>query len=301
MSSFRHNSIAWEKYRDEFRLAAAQRAFDEAYVGRCLRYAEPLFVAGFPVIYTQEHLASLVGYSVDLLRRASNRPARFYRRFNVRKRSGGDRQIAEPLPALKEVQRWILRSILGAAPVHPAAKGFVEGRSIRDNARFHRGQRVVVNLDVEDFFGSVRSSSVASVFLRMGYRRSVVAMLTGLTTLNDALPQGAPTSPALSNLVLAATDARIFGFARKQGIRYTRYADDITFSGDLDPGVVVRFTAGVLADVGLRLNRKKTRVMRQSARQEATGIVVNRTLHAPRSLRRGLRQVAYYIRVRIAA
>lgn len=285
----------WVKYKKAFRQEARRNGRDEAYIERCLTYAKSLQDKSLPVIYDQEHLASLVGYAPVYLCGASNAQGHFYRKFKVPKRAGGFRKISEPLPSLKEIQRWILENILYRCNFHKFAKAFIPGRSIRENARFHRNQQMVLSLDIHDFFSSIPASRVYGFFWRLGYCKPVATMLTQLCTLDNRLPQGAPTSPALSNLIVLRLDRRVSGFALKQKIRYTRYADDLTFSGHFKAGSVIRFVEDVLKDEGLRLNTEKTRLMERHRRQEVTGIVVNRKMQAPRLLRRKLRQHVYYI------
>ncbi len=287
--------INWKKYKTEFRRIAYKNGYDKEYVKRCLTYAEKLYEKGFPIIYEQEHLAKLVGYSNEYLRRASNYQICFYREFSIPKKRGGFRKIDEPLPSLKEIQRWILDNILNKCKTSIYAKAYIKKRSIRSNARFHRKQEKVLSLDFKDFFPSLKASRVYTFFYKLGYCKSVVTMLTELCTLKKALPQGAPTSPALSNLLCINLDNRFGGYAKKNNIRYTRYADDITFSGNFDTGSIIHFVKNVLSDEDLLLNEEKTRLMLPHQRQEVTGIVVNEELQAPRSLRRELRKNIYYI------
>lgn len=291
--------VDWENYEARFRAAAyradGRRKIDKAYVERCLAYAKVLAERDLPIIYDQYHLARLVGYETEYLFAVSNSPTRFYRSYTIPKVSGGVRTITEPLPSLKEIQRWVLANILDRVEIHPFAKGFVAGRSIRDNARFHQRQPLVLTVDIEDFFGHVTFHRILKIFSGLGYPSRVATLLAKLCTLDGSLPQGAPTSPALSNLVSALIDKRLSGYARSCRIRYTRYADDLTFSGMFHPGRVIAVVRKVLADNGFRLNERKTRLMQSHERQETTGIVVNQKLQAPRELRREIRKACWYI------
>ena len=168
-------------------------------------------------------------------------------------------------------------------------------RSIRDNARFHIRQSTVLKVDISNFFGSIRYNRVVKLFLEIGYTPEVAVMLAKLCTFANALPQGAPTSPALSNIVSFRLDLRISAYAKRQKIRYTRYADDLTFSGPLVPGALLSFLKMVLAEDSLAVNRSKTRLMQKHQRQQVTGIVLNEGMNAPRNSRRKLRQAAFYI------
>jgi RNA-directed DNA polymerase len=287
--------MPWETYETQFLELAAKNNYAESNAHACLRYAKRLYVQGLPPIYDVRHLSLLVGYDEEFLFGCAYAPERFYRRFSVPKRSGGHRLIDEPLPSLKEIQRWLLDAIIGRVPVSRYAKGFVRGRSTRDNARFHRAQPLVLSLDIRDFFPSIKRQRIYGIFRSLGYSQLVSQLLARLCTLDNALPQGAPTSPALSNLFVRHIDSRLGGFARSQNLRYTRYADDLTFSGALRPGQVIRFVRSVLATQGLSLNEDKTRAMQPHQRQEVTGIVVNHHLDLPRETRRELRQTLYYI------
>ena len=285
----------WDEYEARFKDAARARDCPEQYVDQCLHYARPLIAQGLPPIYNLQHLSLLVGYDESYIRGCAYCSEKFYRRFHIAKRSGGLRTIDEPLPSLKDIQRWVLGNVLSRLTVSRFAKGFVAGRDIKENARFHRAQPVVLSLDIRDFFPSIQRHRVYGIFRSLGYSQEVSNILGRVCTRDNQLPQGAPTSPALSNLFARRIDRRLARYARSQKLRYTRYADDITLSGQLRPGAVISMVERVLADEGLQLNHSKTRAMQQHQRQEVTGIVVNNKLDFPRDIRRRLRQATYYI------
>ena len=285
----------WLQYKRRFKAKAKSSGFENDYIKRCLDYAKPLFDKRLPVIYDQEHLSLLVGYSYEYLLRVANYSIPFYRTFSIPKRSGGERQIDEPLPSLKEIQRWILDNILYKCEFSRFAKAFIHGKSIKENARFHRKQEMVLTLDIKNFFGSIRAGKINTIFKSLGYCKSVSMILTQLCTHKKRLPQGAPTSPALSNLAARRIDHRISEYALKIGIRYTRYADDLTFSGSFHCGKLIRFVKMVLNDDKLELNENKTRLMKRHKRQEVTGVVVNKKMQAPKEIRHKLRSDIYYI------
>jgi RNA-directed DNA polymerase len=285
----------WHRYRTDFRNEARSVGRDEEFVDRCLRYSRRLAKQGLPIAFDELHLSTLVGVDFDYLLRCSNAPARFYRSFEIAKRSGLRRTISAPLPTLKMVQRWILSEILAKPLVSRYAHAYLLGASIKTNSRFHLKQGVLVLLDIKDFFPSIGVAKVNRVFRELGYSRSVSALLTGLTTLNGGLPQGAPTSPSLSNLVCRQIDARLGGFCMSQKWRFTRYADDLAFSGNIDVPRIISFVRRVLSDYGFSLRDEKTRVLRRHQRQTVTGVVVNDGPRANRGFRRELRQSAHYI------
>jgi len=223
-------------------------------------------------------------------------PQHFYRQFNIPKSNGEMRTIDEPLPDLKYIQRWILSNILEAIPISPYAKAFYKGRGVKENARFHRRQKVVVTMDIKDFFPSVKIDSIVSIFTELGYYDDVSNFLAHLCCLNYSLPQGAPTSPFLSNLRLIQFDRRVSEYTTEKRMRYTRYADDLTFSGDFDPHRLIPTISKILYSEGFSLNSSKTRVAFQNTRQEVTGVVVNSHMQVSKAQRKRIRQEVYYIK-----
>ena len=258
-------------------------------------YAQNLWVNKIPIIYTQEHLCALLGYLPIYVYAAANSPERFYRQFSIPKKNGGIRIISEPLPNLKEIQKWILKNILYNLKVSAYAKAYIPGKSIKDNVRFHRRQKKVLSLDIKSFYDCLTNWMVFQLFMENGYNESVAMMLTGLCCLNGSLPQGAPTSAALSNLLMKKFDEIVGKYCKEQEIRYTRYADDMTFSGDFDEVQVIRFIRKNLKSMGLKLNKTKTRERKQGQQQEVTGIVVNYKTQVPKTVRKEIRKNMYYI------
>ncbi len=224
-----------------------------------------------------------------------------YRKLTIPKRTGGSRRIHAPEPSLKKLQRRILRRVLGRLRAHPCATGFEHGHSIVSNALPHRGQAVVVRMDLKDFFDSTDAKRVQRYFRKIGWNRDASELLVRLCTLDGGLPQGAPTSPRLSNLVNYHLDARLAGLAHGLGGAYSRYADDITFSFPSDDRdairAAIRTTKLVAKDLGYRLHQhKKLRICRRNARQLVTGLVVNEGVNLPRATRRRLRAVEHRLR-----
>ncbi len=236
---------------------AKKNGKSEEYCEECMIYAQNLWVNKIPIIYTQEHLCALLGYLPIYVYAAANSPERFYRQFSIPKKNGGIRIISEPLPNLKEIQKWILKNILYNLKVSAYAKAYIPGKSIKDNVRFHRRQKKVLSLDIKSFYDCLTNWMVFQLFMENGYNESVAMMLTGLCCLNGSLPQGAPTSAALSNLLMKKFDEIVGKYCKEQEIRYTRYADDMTFSGDFDEVQVIRFIRKNLKCMGLKLNKTK--------------------------------------------
>lgn len=202
---------------------------------------------------------------------------RHYRSFKVQKRSGGLRTIRAPRTYLKVVQWWILDCILVKSHSHPAAYGFVRGRSFIDNAKVHVGANYIVNIDIEDFFPSISVSMVEPVFKALGYNEKTSKELARLTSFNGELPQGAPTSPAIANAIFYQTDQIIEAASQLNGIKYTRYADDLTFSSNVKiPLSFISAIEAIIKSRGFDLNRRKTRYMGANDIKEVTGLILGK-------------------------
>ncbi len=285
----------WQRYQENFRLEAFQQGKDVVFTDSCLAYASNLYLQNLPIIFDQKHFCKLVGYSEEYVRAASNAQDRFYTKFSLPKKNGGERVIFAPYPSLKEIQRWILDSILNEIPISKYAKAYHTGSNLLENAKFHRNQKIVLNLDIKNFFPSIGYRAVFNIFMKCGYSKQVATILSNLCTLDRSLPQGAPSSPAISNIVCKNIDKRISGYTSKNKIRYTRYADDMTFSGDFDIKKLISIVRKILSENNFILNKDKIRVMKQGCRQSVTGVIVNKRLNTPRQLRREIRSHAYYI------
>lgn len=236
-------------------------------------------------------LALCIGITPALLRSIMLNKNRHYRRFEIPKRSGGVREIQAPRVFLKCIQRWLLDHLLIWLPVHASCHAYVPERSIITNAMPHVGKRYMAGLDIEDFFGSIRKHTVAQVARRAGLGPELSWTVATLCTLRDKLPQGAPTSPQISNSVLLDLDSAVSEFSAERNVSYTRYADDMTLSGDDRTAVteVIAFVTRGLGDIGLRLRHDKTRLISKQGQQRVTGIVVNEKGYPPRYFRKRVR------------
>lgn len=288
--------MKWNEYENNFIKMARLEDKSDSYCIKQLEYAKKLFDQNLPVIYNQNHLCLLVGYDKEYMYAVSNGSSFFYRTFFIKKRNGKKRKIDEPLPSLKEIQEWILNEILYSIKISPYGKAYVPNKSIKDNARFHKKQKKVLTIDLKDFFPTIGYKRVLSVFRKVGYREHVAVMLSNLCCLNGSIPQGAPTSPALSNIIASGMDYKIVEYLKNSQIRYTRYADDLTFSGDFNEGDLIKNIERIVNRQGFSINEKKTKVRKQNQRQEVTGIVVNEKMQIERKIRRKIRSDAYYIK-----
>ena len=243
--------------------------------------------------------AALLGVEVNRLEEILNNVSGHYQEFWMRKRSGGYRMISAPDKDLQAIQSTIYSRILSSVTiVHPAAVGFRCGRSVVDNAAPHLGKRYVLKMDIHDFFGSIRSPRVRQTFKKIGYPENVSKVLGVLCCLYRHLPQGAPTSPALSNIVGYEMDRKLAALAAEYGLTYTRYADDLTFSGDVFPKEqIIPQVKRIIRDEKFEPNHKKTHFMNQSSRKIITGVSVASgvKLTIPKSKKREIRKNVYFI------
>ena len=274
---------------------------------------------GLPAIPTPAALAKFLGLPSAAALARFLRPGEAagsgYVAFEVPKRTGGQRRIHAPRAALKKLQRHVLNQILSRCPAHEACHGFTRQRSIVTNAMPHQGAAVVVKIDLADFFPTIHFRRVEGLFASYGYPPEVARLLAGLCTHRARLPdgrvawpgvtpQGAPTSPAIANLVCRRLDARLSKLAARVGARYTRYADDLTFSFPEEPaadaetqvprlGRFFWWVDQICQAEGFTENAKKRRVLRRKTQQRVTGVVVNQGLTVPREVRRRLRALLH--------
>lgn len=224
----------------------------------------------------------------------SNQIETHYHPVVISKKSGGRRKLLVPDALLRTIQRNLLHHVLEEFQISEFACAYKKGTSIVDNARPHVGAKLVLKLDIQDFFDQITWILVyQNAFPGTHFPPAIRKMLTEFCCVRDRLPQGAPTSPTVSNLVMRPFDVHMGEWCREREIRYTRYCDDLTFSGVFAPEEVIRKVRGFLQVYGFELNWKKTRVLGRGNAQSVTGIVVNEKAQVSRAYRRKLRQEVY--------
>lgn len=320
---------AAERKRKHAEAVSHRRATDIIFLGRGVSRGlvdrrsnvEKLKAARLPILSSPADIAAAMGITIPRLRwlafHADASEVVHYIRFTVPKKSGGTRELAAPHRDLAAAQRWIFQNILVPLPTHPAAHGFVRSRSIRTNAAEHVGRHTLINADLKDFFPTITFRRVLGAFRQVGYSPAVATVLALLCTESPrrtvayagktfhvatgprALPQGACTSPALSNLVSRRMDSRLAGISAKLGWTYTRYADDLSFSASAasnpakTTGYMLARLRHIAQDEGFTVNEKKTRVLKRSAAMAVTGVIVNQIPGVRRKERRRLRAVLH--------
>lgn len=292
----------FNNYKITFIPEAKKAGYTDEEIDHFLQYAERLFNNNVPIIYDQEHLAALLGVKLDHLLSMTNTNRKFYKVFKLPKRKNGFRKIEQPLPTLLSIQYWILDNILLKCSdrfISDSATAFVHGTQLLGNLTPHKNQDIVVSVDIKDFFTSVGFGPVFNIFDLLGYDTHVSVMLTKLCLYHDFLPQGAPTSPMLSNMVFYELDKKLENYCHHRGYNYTRYADDLTFSGsNVRVGLLLRYVRWMLGHKGFELNESKTKIMGRANAQYVTGCTVNECPNAPRHYRNKIRQELYHLRTK---
>lgn len=264
-------SNSLEEWRDFFEERGVK---NKTALAGYLKYIEEIESKGLPPIFEMQHLADLIGVNKSYIAAVTKDSAAFYRDFEIKKRSGGIRIISAPNPTLLRCQRWINGEILQHVPIHSSAFGFVPGRSVIDNAKMHTLGSQLLGMDVKNFFPSIRIEAVEDTFLGIGYPPNVSLIMARLCCKDDKLPQGAPTSPAISNLVCRNMDKEIFDLTSARSLIYTRYADDISVSGDDLGSDVLGKIAFILNSFGFSVNDEKTRISKKGSKKIVTGVSI---------------------------
>jgi len=236
-----------------------------------------LSMLGLPVMETIEDFSKLTHLSIYTIYKLSTYSNKHYFTYEIPKKNRKLRTISQPSKKLKGLQSWILFNILNKLNVSNSCKGFEKNTSILDNVEPHKDSSIIVTLDLKDFFTSIKGIKVYNIFKAIGYNKLMSTILTNLCVFNDGLPQGGPCSPKLANLSAWPLDVRIQGFVGKMGITYTRYADDLTFSGHNPQKVVkiISFITYIIEQEKLKLNDEKTRVAGLGRLKKVTGLVIS--------------------------
>lgn len=237
-----------------------------------------------------------LGYPARTLYGLSNNLEKHYHNVFIPKRDGTKRKLSVPDLILKNVQRSIANNILAYYPISKYATAYKVGGSVQKNARPHVNKKKILKLDIEGFFDNIIYSRVKeTVFKKETYSEPIRILLTMLCYYKESLPQGAPTSPAITNIIMYDFDEKIGEYCREKGISYTRYCDDMTFSGSFDEKEVIALVKAELHKLGLFLKNRKTAVITNAKRQTVTGIVVNEKINLTKEYKKKIRQQMYYI------
>lgn len=318
---------------EQFIIEAKEQNKSQEFIDACLAYGKKLDNREFPVIFSLEHLAMHIGIQSDYLRiligddkkdlvYGSEYKYERYNYFKLKKRDGKFREIMSPSKDLKYIQKWILVNIVSKYVLADSCKGFRKGISIFDNAKVHENSEVILKVDLLKFYDTITEKRIYGVFKSLGYVNNLAYSLAKITTAkhresywNDfdnnskevlkelienkppILPQGAPTSPILSNILATKMDYRFEALAKKLNFNYSRYADDLTFSikkeGKLPS---LKLIAKIISDEGFFINDKKTKYMKKGCKQYVTGLTTTNGTNVSKEYRKKIIEHIYYCR-----
>ncbi|EQB8042709.1 reverse transcriptase family protein [Aeromonas hydrophila] len=233
---------------------------------------------------------------INAVNAISYSPEHFYRKFHIPKKKGGFREIHAPYPSLLALQKIISEKIQPYLKIHRSCFSYRKNISFIDNAAHHLGSKEILSLDIEDFFGNISRQKVFDVLSQSGFNNHLSNEITYLVTYKDYLPQGAPTSPIISNSIFYKIDARLYKLSEKLNLKYSRYADDITISGEKIPSNFPRYIEDILLQHGFSLNKGKTRLKKGASKKIITGVsITSGRVMAPRIFKRNLRTEIYHL------
>lgn len=266
--------------REQFRKAAQQLNRDANLIAQLEEYIVRLESKGLPIIFSTAHLSLSLGLNIKSLDVLIDFRKNLYRPLILRKKNGGTRCLLVPSSPILEVQYWIKENILDVSNFPSYVTGYQKGKSIIDNATFHSNQEIIIKFDLKNFYDSITVSRVYCTFRYLGYGKSISIDLAKLCTAfnengKEILPQGSPSSPAISNIVCSELDRRLYGYAVKCGFNYSRYSDDITFSGPKSDTIKKTVIYRIIEECGFQINAKKTKYIGSGNCQRVTGLNVN--------------------------
>ncbi|WP_293875650.1 reverse transcriptase family protein [Flavobacterium sp.] len=318
---------------EQFIIQAKEQNKSPEFIDACLAYGKNLQEKELPVIFSLEHLAMQIGIQSSYLRNLigdDNRNIIYhneykYQRYNyfkLKKRDGKFREIMSPSKDLKYIQKWILVNIISKYPLSESCKGFRKNISIAHNAKVHENSEVILKVDLLKFYDTITEKRVYGLFKSLGYVSNLAYSFAKITTakhrysywddfdenskeiLKDLienrpaiLPQGAPTSPMISNILATKMDYRFEALARKLNFNYSRYADDLTFSikkeGKLPS---LKLITTIIANEGFFINTKKTKYMKKGCKQYVTGLTTSNGVNVSKEYRKEISEHIYYCR-----
>ncbi len=283
----------------------------QKFIEDTLNYADKLILQGLPVIFSLNHFAQIIGIDILELKRTLENRGHYYSYYLIKKKKGGYRRIIAPHKNIKYLQDWLKLNILDKLETHSAAKGFIKNKSIYDNAKVHLNADTILNVDLNNFFESISEKRVYGLFRHFGYHPNLAVHFAKICTVkmpeekfenldeftqshfqeyfnieHSVLVQGAPTSPTLSNLACLKLDNRLNKLSNKAGINYSRYADDMTFSGEMSNLPKLSLLKKIIEDENFKINWRKVGKFKQGQKQLVTGLLINKSVRIPKKFKR---------------
>lgn len=280
-----------------FKSQSEEDGHTERYIEECLDYGKHLLSKNLPIIFDTDHLALLLNLTTDELKYITDNSVRMYRTFDLEKSDNkSKRTINAPFPRLKFIQQWINVNILCRDKnILPCCQAFMPQdllgkRDIKTNALPHVGCKWLLNMDLKNFFPNITYKQVYAYFYQLGYIEEVARALSQLCCKDFRVPQGAPSSPMLANHIARSMDEDIQAYCKSHGFIYTRYADDITISGNeyVDAKSLINDMEAIIFKNDFWVNRKKTKFRVRGNRQSVTGLTIDHGVHVPKSYRKDI-------------
>lgn len=315
---------------EQFIHKATEDGHSQKFIDICIEYAKSLESKKYPVLFSLPHVAISMGVQSDFLKKFIGENEGFvyykikkYNQFFIKKRKGGYREIMAPHKDLKYIQKWLLFNILSKYPLADSCKGFRSQISIRDNALPHSNAKVILKIDLLKFYDTITEKRVYGMFSKMGYAKNLSYSLAKLctakhteeywnnfkhkekTTLGNlythrppTLPQGAPSSPTIANIVATKMDKRFEALSHKMGFNYTRYADDLTFSIHSEEGKLpsVKLIRKIIREEDFFVNDDKITYMHRGSKQYVTGLSVTDGVHTSKKYRKQIARHIHFCR-----
>jgi len=304
------------------KIAKEEDKHSDEFIEETLAYAEVLEKQNLPVIFSTKHLSLLIGIEYAKVEYLIFTREKHYQYYEIKKKRGGKRPISSPHRTLKLVQKWINENILANIEVHKSAFGFCANKSILNNAKVHIGQDFILNIDLLKFFDTIIENRVYGIFKALGYHNNLSVDLAKLCTVckkesiddyfelfirkgnkklnntfkdKSTLPQGAPTSPSLSNFIARRLDIRLSGYALKNNLKYSRYADDITFSWNEDSNLKKSTIFKIIKEEGFFVNWKKIKFYGKSSNKRiVTGLMVSNEVKIPKKFKKEIERHLFF-------
>lgn len=299
--------------RNTFLELAKEANKSDAFIEKTLNYADKLLQQGLPVIFSLNHFAQILGIDrIEISTIIENRGFH-YSYYVIKKKSGGYRRIITPHKNIRYLQDWIKINILDKINVHHACTGFVKNKSILDNAKPHINAEAILNIDLKNFFETINEKRVYGIFRHLGYHTNLAVEFARICTVSmpegkfeklednlrehfedyyympeAVLVQGAPTSPTLSNIACLCLDNRLLKLANKLGVNYSRYADDITFSGTWESLPSFNLLKKIIEDEDFIINWNKKGIYKRGQRQLVTGLLINDKARIPKKYKKDI-------------
>ena len=305
--------------RNTFIQLANQEGRSPEFIEKTLSYADKLLKQDLPVIFSLTHFGQIIGISLIDLKLIIENRGYHYSYYLIKKKKGGYRRIIAPHKNIKYLQDWIKLNILDKVRVHPSCTGFVKKRSIVDNAKFHLNAKSILNIDLENFFETISEKRVFGIFKFLGYHTNLAVEFAKICTVSmpeekyeklddptkehfseyynlpeSRLVQGAPSSPLLANISCLNLDNRLSKLSNKMGIIYSRYADDITFSGDPENLPSKNLLKKIISDEGFSINWNKVSEHRKGQKQIVTGLLINDTIRVTKKFKKDILRHLYF-------